>query len=336
MRLPRNKKDSGWVILAIGLNGLGLLALIGVFVFYLAKESAQAATDPSSNNGISPRAIFTYDPIPPRPTRTPAPTLYYLSTITPNPRATEIEEYYTPTPFIFENGPAPGIIGYSVLGRAIEAYAFGQGEHKYLIVAGIHGGYEGNTIALANQLMVYINGHPEVIPADDTLYVIPDMNPDAAARGRNADARVNADGVDLNRNFPTANWAANWDHANCWNERPTTGGTYPGSEPETKTIINFLSTHQIEAMISYHSAGLGIFPGGTPWDADSERLAQALADVTTYPFPPIDTGCVYTGTLADYAVSQSIAAVDMELTNHHDTDFSMNLRVLNVLVNFSK
>jgi hypothetical protein len=52
------------------------------------------------------------------------------------------------------------------------------------------------------------------------------------------------------------------------------------------------------------------------------------------PFPPIDTGCTYSGTLADYAVSKGIAAVDLELTNHFDTDFDQNLEVLNVLLNF--
>ncbi len=100
--------------------------------------------------------------------------------------------------------------------------------------------------------------------------------------------------------------------------------------------MNFVATHRINALIDYHSAGLGIFPGGTPWDIASKRLADALASVTTYPFPPISTGCIYSGTLPDYAVSEGAAAVDMELTNHQDTDFSMNLRVLKVLVNFTK
>ena len=100
--------------------------------------------------------------------------------------------------------------------------------------------------------------------------------------------------------------------------------------------MNFIASHKIEALIDYHSAGLGIFPGGTPWDAASLKLARELASVTTYPFPPINTGCIYSGTLPDYAVSEGVAAVDMELTNHQDTDFSMNLRSLNVLVNFTK
>ena len=220
MRPSKDNKGSIWVLLAWGLNGLGILALLVILVFYLSGNSVQAALDPPVST------------LPPRPTRTPAPTSFYLPTVTPNPQATEIEDYSTPTPFIFSSSDSVShLIGYSVQNRPIEAYSFGQGESQYLIVAGIHGGYEGNTVDLANKLLVYISQNPGVIPSGSTLYIIPDMNPDAVARGRNVDARVNANGVDLNRNFPTSNWTANWDHTNCWNDRPTTGGTSRGSEP---------------------------------------------------------------------------------------------------------
>lgn len=322
MTVPPHRKDSRWVILAWVLNGTGVIALLTVFILYLSRESAQAAAP-----FIDPQGT-------PYPTITPVPTLYYLPTITPNPRSTQIVEL-TATPFYLANGPKPTVIGFSVSGRPIEVYTFGQGEKQRMIVAGIHGGYEWNTIALADQLITYINEHPEVIPSDVTLYILRDLNPDGDARSHDEFGRVNAHGVDLNRNFPV-NWATTWDRSGCYDLTPTTSGTSPASEPETRLAMNFIATHNIEALISYHSAALGISPGGTPWDADSIRLAKALAAVTTYPFPPIDTGCVFTGTLADYAVSQNTAAVDMELTNHQDTDFSMNLKALNVLVSFSK
>lgn len=320
-----SRPRSRWMLLAWGLYALGFLVLAVVLFVYVTRQPAEAAP-----------AQFAYTGRTPRPTGTPPPTSFYLPTVTANPLATPIEDYATPTPFVFSSGPAPIVIGYSVQGRSLDAYRFGQGENQYLIVAGIHGGYEGNTVDLANQLIVYVSEHPEVVPTGDTLYIIPDMNPDAVARGRNSDARVNADGVDLNRNFPASNWTSNWDRTFCWNERPTVGGAYGGSEPETRAIMNFVFSHRLRAMISYHSAALGVFPGGVPWQPMSEALARLLSAQTGYPYPPIDVGCTYTGTLADWAVENGVgAAVDMELSTHQSADFSQNLRALRALLGFA-
>jgi predicted deacylase len=223
-----------------------------------------------------------------------------------------------------------------VAGRPIEAYTFGNGEKQYLIVAGIHGGYEGNTVALANELITHIIDNPDVIPSDATLYIIRNMNPDGEARSDEADGRVNNHGVDLNRNFPSDNWTDDWDRDGCWILRPTTGGDYGASEPETRAVMSFIASHKILAMISYHSAALGVFPGGVPWEPASKRLAAALGKATGYPYPPIDTGCIYTGTLADWAVENGAgAAVDMELSTHTRTDFDNNLEALEALLNFA-
>jgi predicted deacylase len=238
------------------------------------------------------------------------------------------------TPLVLTNTQQPQVIGYSVEGKSLNVYTFGDGDQERMIVAGIHGGDEWNTVTLANQLILYLDQNPEVIPEDITLYVLPNLNPDGEARAHNKFGRLNHNGVDLNRNFPV-NWQRDWDRSGCWNSLPTSGGTGPGSEAETQALIEFIETHNIQGLISYHSAALGIFPGGLPWEEKSIRLAEAIAEVTSYPFPPIDTGCTYSGTLADYAVSTRIAAVDLELTNHFDTDFEQNLQVLDVLLNFA-
>ena len=92
--------------------------------------------------------------------------------------------------------------------------------------------------------------------------------------------------------------------------------------------MDFLLSHQVSALISYHSAGLGIFPSGNPPDPASTRLAQAIANISNYPYPPVNTDCEYTGTLVDWAIKQGITAVDLELTDHTHTDFEVNLRIL--------
>ena len=99
--------------------------------------------------------------------------------------------------------------------------------------------------------------------------------------------------------------------------------------------MSFIASHKLQALISYHSAALGVFPGGVPWESASRRLAAALGKATGYPYPPVDTGCEYTGTLADWAVENGAgAAVDMELSTHKSSDFENNMRALKVLLNF--
>ena len=323
---PARRKRGPGSSLAWALNGAGILALLAVLAVYFAQPPAQASSYP-----------FVYIGGTPRPTSTLAPTSFYLPTVTPNPLATLVEDYSSPTPFVHTGGPAARVAGYSVQGIPISYYAYGQGERRFLVVAGIHGGYEGNTTDLANQLVVHFADNPEAVPGDASLFIITSMNPDGVARGRNADGRANANGVDLNRNFPSLNWVANWDRDNCWNQRPTTGGPFGGSEPETRAIMNLISAQHIDALISYHSAALGVFPGGEPWEPASERLAGALSDATGYPYPPIDIGCHYTGTLADWAVENGVmAAVDMELSNHRDAEFKRNLKAVQELMSFAE
>ena len=172
------------------------------------------------------------------------------------------------------------------------------------------------------------------MPEGVSLYILRSINPDGDARARGYEGRTNENGVDLNHNFPY-HWKEKWNRDGCWNYLPTTGGTHPGSEPETIVLMNFISLHNFSALISYHSAALGIFAGGTPPFAPSERLAKALSNVSPYAYPPYKTGCDYSGNLTDWASSvQNIPSVDIELKNHRDTDFDANLRVLKTFLSW--
>jgi predicted deacylase len=234
-----------------------------------------------------------------------------------------------------EGGAATQVstIGYSVEGRPIEVTRFGQGDAARLIVAGIHGGSEANTTALALEVTDFIASQPEWVPQGTSLYILPVLNPDGAARATGPQGRTNARGVDLNRNWP-ALWLPEWDRSGCWNLGPTSAGDGPASEPETMSLIQFIAAAKVEALISYHSAALGIFAGGQPPEAKSLRLAETLAAVSDYPYPPIDTGCVFTGQLIDWAADNGIAAVDIELHNHRDTDLEINLAILRAFLDW--
>ncbi len=313
---------------------IGIVVGGGIAFFLLGflgpPETSQTShIEPTSNN--MPRLIAlepTNIPWGVTPTEV-LPTLTVQPSLAPTASAVSA----APTSLTLLNEQQKEVLGYSVAGRPLEVYTFGEGEHERMIIAGIHGGDEWNTVTLANQLIEYLNQNPHIIPEDVTLYILPNLNPDGEARAHNKYGRLNDNGVDLNRNFPV-NWLSEWERAGCWNYLPSSGGTGPGSEAETRVLMALIASHQVEALISYHSAALGVFPGGDPPDANSVRLAESIAEVSTYPYPPLDTGCIYSGTLADYAVSRGAAAVDLELTDHIDTDFGMNLNILDILLHW--
>ncbi len=299
-----------WITAIIAAGGLALVTLNKTGVF-----SIEISLTPSKAPSITPQPSATASPLP--PTITPLPP---TSTSIPPSSTPEIQQ--------------PQVIGSSVAGRPLEVFQFGIGPVKKMIVAGIHGGYEWNTIELADELIDYLDNYPEVVPPDQTLYILRALNPDGLARSKGFGGRANENNVDINRNFPS-NWQAEWPRAGCWDYIPITGGKAAASEPETRALMSFIQAHDIQALISYHSAALGIFPGGQPPDAGSLSLAEALAAVSDYPYPPIDAGCVYTGQFVDWASDQGIPAVDIELTNHQDSDFEKNLAILSVFLDWS-
>ena len=98
--------------------------------------------------------------------------------------------------------------------------------------------------------------------------------------------------------------------------------------------IHRAATFHFDALIVYHSAALGVFAAGLPPHKPSVRLAKAIAAVSPYQYPPVNTGCTYTGNLSDWSALQGIAAVDLELMNHLNTDFTINLKVMEILLKF--
>jgi Zinc carboxypeptidase len=322
--MKRNRLK-GIVTLVWIVNLAVCLLVAGLFAWFRMPTRAEAISP------ISLQQPTNYDPDShAEPSITPVPTPIRKPTITPWPTPMPGPSV---TPMMMPVGNRI-VIGYSIEKRPQEVYRFGQGPVNKFILAGIHGGSEWNTVELADQLIAYLNDHPDRVPADTSLYILEDMNPDGTARDHGVDGRVNDNGVDLNHNWPY-NWKAVWSRDGCWNYRPDNGGAYAGSEPEVQNLISFLDKIKPIALISYHSAALGIFPGGKPDFGPSIRLASALAAVSNYPYPPIDTGCDYSGNLTDWAANtRGIASVDIELSNHVDTDFDQNLRVLQAFLDW--
>jgi predicted deacylase len=301
-------------ILILMIAGLGSLYLQGRLEYIpVLKNFSTSSPTPTGTTTSTPTAL------PPTPSATNPPPTASPSPIPPSA-----------TPPL----PQPQIIGHSIEGRPLEVFQFGNGPVEKMIVAGIHGGYEWNTIVLADELIQYLKSHQEIISPDQTLYILRAFNPDGYNRSRGFGGRANDNNVDLNRNFPS-NWKSEWPRPGCWDYIPITGGTSAASEPETQALMAFIEDHDLTAFISYHSAALGIFPGGQPPDKGSISLAETIAQVSAYPYPPIDAGCMFTGQLVDWVSDQGIPAIDIELTNHQDSDFEINLGILSVFLDWS-
>lgn len=156
--------------------------------------------------------------------------------------------------------------GKSVKGRDLTAMIYGSGKKRVLIVGGIHGD-EQNTTVVARALAVHLNA--DTLPKNLTVIIVPDANPD----GLLAATRVNADGVDLNRNFPSKTWNAEYT------EQRHFPGVKPSTEPETRAILSLLERYPPQLVITLHAA-LGCVNWDGPYGAFA---AQILASINGYP-----------------------------------------------------
>ncbi|MCD4752414.1 MAG: hypothetical protein K8R40_05035 [Anaerolineaceae bacterium] len=269
------------------------------------------------------------------PTNTPT-SIQYLSKSNNN---LSVETTSTPTgeEIPIENSSdeqslaSPFIIGFSVENRPLEMYRFGNGKEARLITAGIHGGYEYNTTNLAYELIDYLQENPGMIPDSITLFILPTLNPDGLNRSYGYAGRANANNVDLNRNW-NFDWKESWNPAGCWAYLEISGGIHTHSEPEVQALDTFITEYEITTIISYHSAALGIFAGNYPNHQPSIDLAEAIASIAPYSYPPIETGCEFSGQFIDYTAKNGVASVDIELTNHKDSDLEINKLVLNAFL----
>ena len=230
------------------------------------------------------------------------------------------------------------MIGRSVEGRPISVYTVGSGAEDILMVGGIHGGYEANSIALAREFVRYYRANPDHLPDQFRLHVIDNMNPDGLFRVtggtpvtefdfRSAETepgRFNANFVDLNRN-----WDGDWQPTSYWRNREVSAGSAPFSEPETRAVRDYLLAIDPVVSIFFQSAAAGIWYSGADelWEP-ARRLAQAYASASGYRMPRPDTGTVgyeITGSADDYFIEIQHPNITVELTTHFDIDWRQNL-----------
>jgi len=153
-------------------------------------------------------------------------------------------------------------IGRSREQRPIDLYQFGSGDRPIFILGGIHGS-EGNSAVCASLLVSYLHSHPREA-GNVSLAIVPEANPDGLIRK----VRFNARRVDLNRNFPAANW-----------KKTFASGGVPASEPETQALVQIIREMRPRRILSIHSIV------GEPcnnYDGPAEPLARMMAQHNGY------------------------------------------------------
>ena len=181
---------------------------------------------------------------------------------------------------------------------------FGSGSRRVLVVGGVHGNEFGS--AVAEQFTAFLRAHPGAVPAGARLDIIPCLNPDGVAR----DSRANARGVDLNRNFPTADWRAKLNSRDYAGELRLSGGSRAGSEPETRALLEYLRQGFV-AVVSLHSRGGFLDYNGR----GGARLARRMSRLCGLPLGHVGYQAIITGSMGEYIpAAYGIPMITVELS----------------------
>lgn len=192
------------------------------------------------------------------------------------------------------------VVGTSVEGRAIEAFYFGTGTGGTLILAGVHGD-ESKSVDVGRRLLERFT----TVPPAGPVVIVPVVNPDGYAVRR----RRNAAGVDVNRNFPTADWVPGNRRSRFY------PGPSPASEPETRAVIEIVESTGPDRIISIHSIDRHRFCNN--YDGPGRALARKMAARNRYPVSG-SIGYATPGSLGTWAgVERGIPTVTLELPSHH-------------------
>jgi hypothetical protein len=185
------------------------------------------------------------------------------------------------------SAPAPVVwnpqwerIGTSVEGRPLKVARLGRGPRRVLWVGGIHGNEREGRVATAElpRELLMTPGALEQV----TLTILEDVNPDGT--GRNT--RGNANGVDLNRNYPAGNF------------KPSRlFGKEPLDQPEARALHDLILDEQPHLVIVAHSWHDDHFIN---FDGPAAHLAERFSQLSGYRVKPSDDIAPTPGSLGSW------------------------------------
>lgn len=203
--------------------------------------------------------------------------------------------------------------GRSVQGRTIYARDVSAPDAKLRVL--VVGAMHGDELSSAAVALHWIQ-HAVQMPANAHWRFIPALNPDGLL-ARPA-RRTNANGVDLNRNFPTPNWQREakvyWEQRTRKDPRRWPGSS-PLSEPESRFLHDEMARFQPHLIVSIHAPyGVLDFDGpGVP----PPKLGRLYLDQVG----------IFPGSLGNYGgVHQGMPVVTVELPSALRTPLDAEMR----------
>lgn len=274
-----------------------------------------------------PIELATLTPFP-TPTR-PAATATNLPTATARPTTT-VRSTATP-----DAGPEHITLGYTSRGTPIEVVRFGNGPRAVLFIGGLAGGFAPSTVNITGTAVSYFTRNPSQIPKNLTVYIVLSASPDAPNAVNNYSGRLNANGVDINRN-----WGCNWAADTLWQGtlKRGSGGTAPFSETESRVLRDLIVANDTAAVVFWQARAEGglVSPG---YCGGPPKVSAALAGIyglsAGYRVDDFEkmTNQTLNGDASNYLDSQGIPAISVLLPHSSSsTDWDNNLKgVLAVL-----
>ena len=186
---------------------------------------------------------------------------------------------------------------------------------RVMVVGGIHGD-EMSSVSLVFHWLKLAQTPPSDLPQAIHWRFIPSLNPDGLLAS--PPRRMNANGVDLNRNFPTPNWVR--DARKYWEVRTRKDprrwpGKAPLSEPESQFLFEQMRSFKPNLIVSVHAPyGVLDFDGPT---VPPSRLGRLYLDQVG----------IFPGSLGNFGgVHKGVPVVTIELPSAARTPSDAEIR----------
>lgn len=169
-----------------------------------------------------------------------------------------------------------------------------------LIIAGTHGDETAAVVALSCALR-------SLSPQQQRHHVVLAVNPDGCQLG----LRANANGVDLNRNFPAQNWQSGdtvyrWNSAANARDVVLSTGEQAGSEPETQALCALIAQLSPSWVVSFHE------PLACIEDPQCSALGTRLAEQFELPLVT-SVGYAAPGSFGSWCADRDLPCITAEL-----------------------